>query len=123
MVDAALFSSAKSGGTDVWATPDRVYSAAELIFGRCDLDVCASPSNAKCKRFITEAEDGLKQPWHLLAKHNCWMNPPYSNIERWMEKALVESRLGASVICLVPARTDTRWWHRCGRKADDIIFL
>lgn len=123
MVDQALFSTAKNGGTDIWGTPDHVFKAAELLFGRCDLDVCASAENTKCKKFYSEQDDGLSKNWSKDAKRNCWMNPPYSEIDIWMKKAIQESRKGASVICLVPARTDTDWWHRYTMKADDVIFL
>ena len=71
MVEAVLFSNVKTGGTDVWVTPDSFFRAAELIYGRCDVDVCASAENAKCKKYFSPAEDGLKQPWHSVARHNC----------------------------------------------------
>lgn len=77
------------------------------------LDVCATPENAKCSRFFTLAEDGLTQSW---ASERCWMNPPYSAIGRWLEKAWQASRAGALVVALVPARTDTRWWHEWALK-------
>lgn len=73
-----------------------------------ELDVCALPSNAKCERYFTPADDGLSQTWSGV----CWMNPPYGKeIGLWMRKAYLSSRQGATVVCLVPARTDTRWWH------------
>jgi len=69
----------------------------------------AKPGNAKCKRYFTPDENGLKQRW----EGTCWMNPPYGReIEKWMKKAYESSLEGATVVCLVPARTDTRWWHR-----------
>ena len=53
-------------------------------------------------------KDGLKQAWRGV----CWMNPPYgSALPTWMAKAYASSLEGATVVCLVPARTDTRWWH------------
>lgn len=73
-----------------------------------ELDVCALPSNAKCERYFTPADDGLSQTWSGV----CWMNPPYGKeIGLWMRKAYLSSRQGATVVCLVPARTDMRWWH------------
>lgn len=72
------------------------------------LDVCATPENAKCDAFITKEMDGLKQYW----LGTCWMNPPYGRqIGKWVEKAYVESLCGNTVVCLLPARTDTRWFH------------
>ena len=58
---------------------------------------------------IATDQDGLRQEW---APRRCWMNPPYGRvIGDWMRKAYEESKRGATVACLVPARTDTRWWH------------
>ena len=64
--------------------------------------------NAKCERFFTIEDDGLLQDW----QGRVWMNPPYGReIGRWMRKAYESSLAGATVVCLVPARTDTAWWH------------
>ncbi len=72
-----------------------------------DLDVCATSENAKCKKYYSPEEDGLKQEW----KGVCWMNPPYGReIGKWMKKAYESAVTGATVVCLVPARTDTAWW-------------
>lgn len=92
-----------------WGTPQWLFDQLDAEF-RFTLDVCATESNAKCERFFTPRDDGLSQPWQGA----CWMNPPYgASIGRWMHKALDESRKGATVVCLVPARTDTAWWHAC----------
>jgi phage N-6-adenine-methyltransferase len=73
-----------------------------------DVDVCAVPENAKCARYFTPSQNGLKQKW----LGTCWMNPPYGReIGAWMRKAYESSLTGATVVCLVPARTDTAWWH------------
>lgn len=99
----AMFSSK----TDLWATPQSFFDDLDSEFG-FELDVCALPSNAKCERYFTPADDGLSQTWSGV----CWMNPPYGKeIGLWMRKAYLSSRQGATVVCLVPARTDTRWWH------------
>ena len=74
-----------------------------------DLDVCAFPHNAKCPAYFTKEDDGLAREW---GNRTCWMNPPYGKaIKAWMTKALDASRRGATVVCLVPSRTDTAWWH------------
>jgi phage N-6-adenine-methyltransferase len=110
MVDRALFSSA----TDDWETPQFLFDGIDAEFG-FDLDVCASETNAKCKRFFTRFEDGLRQNWDGV----CWMNPPYGrDIERWMKKAFDAAIAGALVVCLVPVRTDTRWWHRYAMRGE-----
>jgi len=92
-----------------WATPENVFNDLDKEF-HFDLDVCADSSNHKCKRYFDEQQNGLNQPWgHSV----CWMNPPYGRgIHLWMEKAYKSSLFGATVVCLVPARTDTKWWHQ-----------
>lgn len=96
-----------SSATDLHATPQDFFDKlnAEFEFA---LDVCATPENAKCKRFFTKEDDGLKQEWSGVV----WMNPPYGReIGFWMRKAHESAANGAVVVCLVPARTDTKWWH------------
>lgn len=91
-----------------WGTPQELFDRLNQKF-HFTLDVCALPENAKCKRFYSPKENGLQQKWSGV----CWMNPPYGReIEQWMQKALRESERGATVVCLVPARTDTEWWHK-----------
>jgi phage N-6-adenine-methyltransferase len=96
-----------SSATDLWATPQDFFDKLNARFG-FELDVCATADNAKCVRFYAAADDGLSQPWN----GTCWMNPPYGRaIGKWMRKAYESSLSGATVVCLVPARTDTAWWH------------
>jgi phage N-6-adenine-methyltransferase len=97
-----------SSKTDLWATPQAFFDQLHAEFG-FTLDVCALPENAKCRRYVTPCEDGLAQDW---SQDVCWMNPPYGrSIGHWMRKAYESAQQGATVVCLVPARTDTRWWH------------
>ena len=96
-----------SSATDLWATPQAFFDKQNAIYG-FTLDVCATADNAKCARYFTADDNGLAQPWHGV----CWMNPPYGRtIGLWMRKAYESSLTGATVVCLVPSRTDTRWWH------------
>ena len=96
-----------SSATDLWSTPQDFFDKQNTIHG-FTLDVCATDDNAKCTRYFTEADDGLAQPWVGV----CWMNPPYGRtIGQWMRKAYESSQAGATVVCLVPSRTDTKWWH------------
>jgi phage N-6-adenine-methyltransferase len=97
-----------SSNTDKWETPQDFFNQLDAIF-HFELDVCALPENAKCKQFFTPDQDGLSQEW----KGVCWMNPPYGReIGKWMKKAYETGvRGGGTVVCLVPARTDTAWWH------------
>jgi site-specific DNA-methyltransferase (adenine-specific) len=92
----------------LWETPKRFFDELNARY-HFSLDVCATDENAKCKHFFSPEEDGLKQPW----QGRCWMNPPYGKeIGIWIEKAYRESEKGALVVALLPARTDTRWFHR-----------
>ena len=105
-----------SSKTDLWSTPQDFFEGLDKEFG-FTLDVCATDENAKCANYFTKETDGLKQEWSGV----CWMNPPYGReIKQWMKKAS-ESR--ATVVCLVPARTDTAWWHDYANKAEEIRFI
>lgn len=114
-INAGLMSSK----TDLWATPQAFFDEQILLYGPFDIDVCADASNAKCKKFFDKNVDGLKQEW----VGTCWMNPPYGKeIGLWMKKAKESAEDGATVVCLVPARTDTKWWHDYAMKGQ-ITFI
>jgi phage N-6-adenine-methyltransferase len=105
--------------TDLWATPWDFFRELDREFG-FDLDVCAVAANAKCARYFTPEADGLRQEWRGV----CWMNPPYGReIGRWVTKALHASREGAAVVALVPARTDTAWWHSAVMAAAEVRLV
>lgn len=94
----------------VWGTDQEVFDYLDARFGPFKLDVCAVPENAKCPRYFTPEQDGLAQCWR--GKGAVWMNPPYGReIGAWMRKAAEAGMDGTVVCCLVPARTDTAWWH------------
>ena len=97
-----------SSKTDDWYTPPCFFEKVEQEHGPFDLDPCASAENAKAPRFYTKDDDGLTKTW----SGSVYMNPPYGRtISQWMKKALEASEQGSKVVCLVPARTDTKWWH------------
>lgn len=99
----AMFSSA----TDLWATPQDFFDKLNDEF-HFTLDACALPENAKCENFYTPADNGLSQKWGGCV----WCNPPYGReIGKWVRKAYIENKLGATVVMLLPARTDTKWFH------------
>lgn len=102
-----------------WATPSNLFHFLEKEF--CfDLDACAEPDTAKAARFFTKEQDGLAQEW----SGTVWMNPPYGRtIGAWIRKAHSEALRGATVVCLLPARTDTSWWHDYCMKAAEVRFL
>ena len=99
-----------SSDSPEWSTPQELFDALDAEF-RFVLDVCATSENAKCQRYFTAETDGLSQRWSGV----CWMNPPYgAEIGKWVQKAWEAAEAGATVVCLVPARIDTRWfWDYC----------
>lgn len=104
-----------SSASDDWPTPQDFFDKVNSELGPLDLDVCASPENAKCARYFTKVDDGLAHPW----RGKVWMNPPYGRgIGAWMRKAYESAQDGALVVCLVPARTDTAWWHDYAAKGN-----
>lgn len=95
-----------SSATDLWATPIETYNILNEEFG-FTLDVCATSDNAKCARFFTKEQDGLSQDW---TGEIVWCNPPYGmGIGKWVKKC----RWGKAkvAVALLPARTDTAWFH------------
>ena len=100
MIREAMFSSK----TDLWETPQDFFDKLNEEF-HFQTDVCALSENAKCKRFYTPEQDGLVQEW----SGSCWCNPPYGRqIGKWVRKA---SESKATTVMLIPARTDTAWFH------------
>ena len=108
-----------SSATDEWATPKDVYRDLHREFG-FSLDPCSDGTNQKTARHFTKSDDGLTQPW---APETVFMNPPYSEIDKWIRKAWEESQKGAIVVALIPSRTDTRWWHSYCMRAREIRFI
>ena len=102
----AKFDSKFKSGREDWETPDNIFIPLDKEFN-FTLDVCAIPNNAKCIQFFTKEDDGLRQNWRGV----CWMNPPFGEQGKWVKKAYHESLGGATVVCLLPARTNTNWWH------------
>lgn len=101
-----------------WETPQDFFDALNQKF-KFTLDVCANKRNTKCKKYYSKRDDGLSKKW----RGTCWMNPPYGRqIGKWMQKAYESARDGATVVCLVPARTDARWWHDFAMKGK-ITFI
>ena len=96
------FASSKQG----WETPDEIFVPLDKEFN-FSLDVCANKSNAKCKKYFTKQHNGLSKKWSGV----CWMNPPFREQKKWVEKAHSESQNGTTIVCLLPARTNTNWWH------------
>ena len=103
-----------TSNTDLWSTPQDFFDNLNKKYN-FTLDVCATNENAKCDQYYTLDVDGLSQSWVGV----CWMNPPYGReICLWMKKAYESSLNGAKIVCLVPARTDTKWWHDYAMKGE-----
>lgn len=108
-----------SSKTDLWETPLEFFNELDAEFG-FDLDACALPNNAKCTRYYTPSDDGLSQTWG----GRVWCNPPYGReIGKWVRKAWESSLDGATVVMLLPARTDTRWFHDYIYGKSEIRFI
>ena len=101
-----------------WPTPKKLFDELnkEYLF---DLDPCATHENALCPYYYTKEDDGLSLPWIGTV----FMNPPYGReIGKWVIKAHEENKKGCCVVCLLPARTDTAWFHDYCLK-HEVIFL
>lgn len=115
-----------------WSTPQDLYDDLNQKYGPFVLDVCATYENTKCPCFMGyfksgEFVDGLSDTWFDafdgMGPPKCWMNPPYGRgIGAWVKKAYEESLHGCTVVCLLPARTDTKWFHEYCTKGQ-ITFL
>lgn len=96
-----------SSGKDDWRTPPEFFKNLNDEFG-FTLDPCCTIDSALCGKFFTEEEDGLAQDW---GTNVVFVNPPYSQCRKWVKKAYESSLNGATVVMLIPARTDTRMFH------------
>ena len=92
-----------------WETPQWLYEYLNKIYN-FTLDPCATIESAKCSTFFTKEDNGLNQSW---ANHTVFMNPPYGKeIGNWIKKAYNEHILhNITIVCLIPARTDTKYFH------------
>lgn len=100
-----------SSKSDEWETPQNLFDELNKEFDFV-LDVCATKENAKCEKYFTKEDNGLTKNWSLYG--GCkWMNPPYGReIGEWVRKAFMWNRKqGVTIVCLLPARTDTKWFH------------
>lgn len=111
---------AASSLADDWGTPLDLFRELNSRW-HFTLDACANPENAKCARYFTRELDGIAQDW---GQEVVFCNPPYGRREtgRWLRKAWEASQAGATVVLLIPARTDTGWWHDYAAKGE-VTFL
>lgn len=94
--------------SDNWSTPQALFDELNREFD-FDLDACASSWNYKVGQYFTEEDDALSKQWC----GDVWMNPPYSKnqLEKWIRKAYMESKRGVTVVALIPARVETKYFH------------
>lgn len=102
-----------------WETPQAFFEHWDEQYG-FTLDAAASAANRKCDAYLDEAIDALSQPWPGVV----WCNPPYSHgIGAWVRKGYEEAERGSTVVMLIPARTDTGWWHDYVMRAAEIWLV
>lgn len=104
-----------------WSTPQYLFDQLNREF--CfDLDPCANDLNHKCNKYFTINDDGLSQDW---SNHTVFCNPPYGRLlPLWVKKCFFEHyNKGVTVVMLIPARTDTSYFHDYILVKSEIRFL
>jgi phage N-6-adenine-methyltransferase len=105
-----------------WETPKIIFDRLnkEFIF---TLDLAASSVNAKCTNYYSKSDNAFKHTWNGI----CWLNPPFGSKEyplrKWIEKAYRDSKKGATVVILLPVRSNTNWWHEFCMHAKEVRFI
>ena len=109
-----------SSASTEWSTPQALFDQLDSEF-HFEVDVCATSENAKCRHYYTKELDGLSSTWSGI----CWCNPPYGrDIGQWVKKGRDTAKAGkGTVVMLLPARTDTRWFHNYVLGQAEIRFL
>lgn len=110
-----------SSNTDLWATPQSFFEELNKEF-QFTLDPCATAENDKCRTFYTKDDDGLKKDW---GGQIVFCNPPYGmEIKKWVRKCYEESKKpNTVVVMLIPARTDTAYFHDYIYKKSEVRFI
>lgn len=117
MLNQGLFSSEKQD----WCTPQQFFDELDAEF-HFVLDAAATHQNSKCKRCFTPEDDGLIQNWDMGGAVYC--NPPYGKeIGLWVKKAYEEAQKGTTIVMLIPARTDTKYFHEYIYHKAEIRFV
>jgi site-specific DNA-methyltransferase (adenine-specific) len=109
-----------SSSSDEWVTPDLLYNKLNEEF-KFDLDPCSTDENAKCIEHFTKEDNGLSKDWR---GRRVFCNPPYSEINKWVEKAYYETcKDNTLVVMLIPSRTDTKYFHNFIYNRTEIRFI
>lgn len=109
---------------NLWQTPTPLFVALDAEF--ClSLDAAASADNALCNRYITEEQNTLTTPWadFIVAPGYAWLNPPYSDITPFVQKAAAESKNQIGTVMLVPADTSVGWFREAIETASEVRFI
>ena len=106
-----------------WCTPQDFFDELNREFN-FSLDAAATAANAKCDNYYTRESDGLSQPWNS-AEGAVFCNPPYGRqVGRWVQKAYTEAlENNTTIVMLLPARTDTQWFHEYIYGCAEIRFI
>jgi len=103
-----------------WGTPQAFFDLLDAEF-HFRLDACATEHNAKCRVYLTKDDDALKRHWE---PGPAWCNPPYGrDIGKWVAACWLEALRGSVVVLLIPARTDTAYWHDYVMHAAEVRFV
>lgn len=109
-----------TSATAEWATPQSFFDELNKEF-KFTLDPCSTPVNRKCEKYYTKEDDGLTKDW---SGETVFCNPPYGReLPRWVKKCHEESLRGATVVMLIPARTDTSYFHDYIYGTHEIRFI
>ncbi|MGD0255475.1 MAG: DNA N-6-adenine-methyltransferase [Acidimicrobiales bacterium] len=109
---------AGSSDSDEWYTPEDLFATLNAEFG-FTLDPCATPESAKCLTYFTKEDDGLTKPW----SGTVFVNPPFSDIPRWLAKSREEVMKGSTVVLLIRASIETKWWEEHIMWAAELRFI
>lgn len=120
MVSKTLFST----GKDDWETPPAFITYLNRTLGlEFIYDLAASKENAITEHYITEADNLLSPHVWPSASGDFWLNPPYSQNSEFIRKAFECSNSIQRTYVLLPARTDTDYWHNYIMKAEVIFCI
>ena len=109
-----------SSNSAEWATPIAFYEELNKEFG-FTLDPCSTTENHKCNKYYTKEDDGLSKDWR---GEIVFCNPPYGReLPKWVEKCHFESQKGTTCVMLIPARTDTSYFHNYIYGKHEIRFI
>lgn len=109
-----------SSSSDEWSTPVELFNELNNEF-KFSLDPCCSIENKKCNKYYTIEDNGLLKSWK---GEKVFCNPPYSKLNEWVEKCYREACNDNTLVCLlIPARTDTKYFHNFIYNRSEIRFI